>query len=205
MHRDIFYRVHTARRMVALTFDDGPFPEFTPRVLAILRATGAHATFFVVGERAVAHPEIIRAIEAGGNELGNHTWSHARLTTLLNFEEIREIDRGAEALRRLGVHPVWFRPPYGAISHLGLLDVDAIGERTVEWVFAVDRALRVWGHNAASQLLAQIRPGDIILCHDARPKQLGLFRRLIDGLRERGFKVVTVSELVATERSGQAA
>ena len=181
-----------------MTFDDGPFPTYTPAVLALLRDTGAHATFFLVGKRAQARPDIVRAILAGGNEVGNHTWSHARLTSLLNFEQIQEIHRGAAALKTFGLRPAWFRPPYGAISRLGVLDADAIGERTALWTFAVDKALRIWGRNAASEILARVRPGDIILCHDARPKQLNLFRRLIDGLEERGYGVVTLSQLVGT-------
>ena len=197
MHRAVFYRVQTQKRMVALTFDDGPFAGYTPAVLAILRDTGAHATFFVVGVRAMAHPDILRAIVAGGNEVANHTLSHARLTTLLNFEQIQEIHRGADALKKLGVTPVWFRPPYGTISHLGVVDAEAIGERTVLWSYALDHALHQWGRNAVSEMLARIQPGDIILCHDARPTQFRLFRRLIDGLEERGYQVVTVSQLVA--------
>ena len=201
MHRDVFYRAHVSERMVALTFDDGPFPAFTPRVLSILRATGAHATFFVVGVRALAHPEIVRALLADGDEIANHTWSHERLTTLLNFEQIQQIHRGAEALKSLGIRPVWFRPPYGMISRLGVLDADAIGERTVLWTYALDHALRLWGRNAASELLSRVQPGDIILCHDARPRQFGLFRRLVDGLQERGYQVVTLSRLVSAETS----
>jgi peptidoglycan/xylan/chitin deacetylase (PgdA/CDA1 family) len=195
MSHAIFYRVDTRKREVAITFDDGPSPPYTTQILGMLHAAGAHATFFLVGRRALENPDLVRAITAGGNEIGNHTWSHLHLPALLDLQQNDQITRGADALARLGIHPTLFRPPYGLISALGVADVSRIGERTVLWSQALDHAFRVWGDRAAAEMLRRIHPGDIILCHDARPKQLGELRKLLDGLRAKGYGIVTVTEL----------
>ena len=196
MRHEIFYRIRTSQPMVALTFDDGP-NSYTPQILGFLRDAGAHATFFVVGHHALDHRDLVRAIIDGDNEVANHTWDHPHLTALLESEQKDEIVRGAGALAELGVHPVWFRPPYGLISSLGVRDALALGERTVLWSMALDHEYRVHGERADNYMLRNVRPGDIILAHDARPKTFGCLQRLLAGLRERGFAVLTVSELAA--------
>jgi peptidoglycan/xylan/chitin deacetylase (PgdA/CDA1 family) len=195
---DIFFRVITAQRVVALTFDDGPFADYTPAVLQILRDGRAHATFFVVGARAAARPDLLRAIVGDGNEIGNHTWSHAHLTWMLDRDQNEEITRGADTLRRLGYEAPLFRPPYGLMSELGVRDAAAAGERTVLWTFSLDREARRHRGAAVAEILRRIRPGDIILAHDARPALYGALRDLLAGLEARGYRVVTVSQLLAT-------
>src|SRR6266498_1380778 len=166
----IFYRVDTGDRAVALTFDDGPIPGYTEKILDLLRRYNARATFFLVGKRAVARPDLVQAIAAGGNEIGNHTWDHAHLTWILDRQQREEIRGGERALAGLGVQPIWFRPPYGLISDLGVKDALEIGERTILWSVAVDRAYSKWHDRAATEILRRIRPGDVILAHDARPR-----------------------------------
>jgi len=200
MQESIFYRVRTSQRAVALTFDDGPIPGHTERILDLLRAEGMHATFFVVGKRAFARPDLVRAITTGGNEIGNHTWSHQHLTWVLDDVQRDEIARGARELEQFGVHPIWFRPPYGLISRLGVKDVTAAGERTVLWSVSIDRALSRWGDRAVSELLSRVHPGDIILAHDARPGSFDALQRLLAGLKRKGLRCGTVSELVAGSR-----
>jgi peptidoglycan/xylan/chitin deacetylase (PgdA/CDA1 family) len=197
MRHAIFYRVRTDRPMVALTFDDGPDARYTPRILAILKQTDAHATFFVLGHRVLEHPDLVGLIASSGNELGNHTQSHPHLTWLLGKQQRSEITGGANALEELGYHPVWFRPPYGLVSSMGVADALSLGERTVLWSMALDHEYRVHHGACVGAMLRNVRRGDIILAHDARPKTFDSLRRLLDGLRERGFQVVTVSELVA--------
>lgn len=197
MNPSIFYRVRTSRPLVALTLDDGPKPIYTAEVLHFLQDAGVHATFFVLGHRALENPDLLAATIAAGNEIGNHTMTHLNLTTVLDREQNAEITGGADALARLGVHPVLFRPPYGQISAVGVSDAVAIGERTVLWSVSLDREVRIWGDQAAAEILRRIRPGDIILAHDTHPKTFDALKKLLAGLRGRGFSVVTVSELLA--------
>src|SRR2546427_12958967 len=102
----VVYRVGTSERAIALTFDDGPFATYTPQVLDILAQEGAHATFFLVGQRASALPGIVARILREGDEIANHTWSHPHLTALLEPQISSEITAGAKAIEALGVHPV---------------------------------------------------------------------------------------------------
>jgi peptidoglycan-N-acetylglucosamine deacetylase len=197
LHHQIFYRVRTAQRLVALTFDDGPDILYTPQVLQILRNTGARATFFVLGHRVKEYRPLVDQIAAAGHELANHTMNHPHLTWLLGEQLKDEITQGAQALQDAGYHATWFRPPYGLISRLGVGDAAALGERTVLWSMALDHEYRVHHGGCVRAMLRKVKPGDIILAHDARPTTFDSLRKLLEGLRERGFRVVTVSELVA--------
>src|SRR5262249_8022340 len=100
---------------IALTFDDGPDPEVTPRILELLAAHGQRATFFVIGRRAEAEPALVRAIAEQGHAIGNHSYTHAWLTPLWRTERLAPVLlRGQEVLERVaGVRPRWFRPPVG--------------------------------------------------------------------------------------------
>src|SRR5437763_10715233 len=107
-------RVDTHQRLVALTFDDGPDPRWTPRVLDLLREYHAHATFFEVGKNVVAHPDLVHAVLADGNEVGDHTWDHPDLDLMSPAQVDQEIERGADAIRQVGAPaPRYFRPPKG--------------------------------------------------------------------------------------------
>ncbi len=102
---------------MALTFDDGPDPRYTPKVLDILAQHKTHATFFLVGTRAAAHPDIVRRIHQEGHEIGNHSWDHANLTRLSAGEIRDQVSRTQAAIIAAGVPaPRWFRPPYGAVN-----------------------------------------------------------------------------------------
>jgi peptidoglycan/xylan/chitin deacetylase (PgdA/CDA1 family) len=194
-------------RRVALTFDDGPDPVWTPRIADLLDAAGARATFFCVGRHVEAHPDIARRLVGGGHELGNHSFAHPRT---LNFRFAaameREVLRGETALRavtgELG-RPL-YRPPVG-LRNPSLARVAArLGLRVVTWslhsrdTFATDAAA------LAARVLARVRPGDIVLLHDGSDRP-GADRRvtltalpaILEGLRARDLEPVTVSALLA--------
>jgi peptidoglycan/xylan/chitin deacetylase (PgdA/CDA1 family) len=110
--RRLVWSVPTTASLAALTFDDGPDPEFTPRILEVLAANHARATFNLVGWNAVRHPELVRAVIAAGHELGNHTWTHLDLAQQPARETQRQLDLGCRAIEAAaGVRPRWFRPP----------------------------------------------------------------------------------------------
>jgi peptidoglycan/xylan/chitin deacetylase (PgdA/CDA1 family) len=198
-------RVVTSQDVVALSFDDGPDESYTPRILQLLTRTQAKATFFVIGERASMNPGIVEAEISAGMELANHTWSHADLPDLSLRDTVTEADRTSELLDSLGVPGELFRAPYGEISAPQAHSLTDEGLVLVHWSLPIDTYL----HEAqpdfdavAGDIAAAIRPGDIILAHDARDGGIGrdstvaVMQRLLPLLREQGVRVVTVSTLL---------
>jgi peptidoglycan-N-acetylglucosamine deacetylase len=184
---------------VALTFDDGPNPDVTPRLLDLLREQGASATFFCIGERAAAHPEIVRRMAAEGHTVGNHTFRHAWWTNFLFGRRLRqEIARAQDGLTAiLGSAPRFFRPPAGLTNpHLrGALE--QLGLTLVGWdVRPFDRGADP--NAVVERVLRRVRDGSIIVLHDGDARSDPLLRvvaALIAGLRARGYRVVSLEGL----------
>ncbi len=187
---------------VALTFDDGPSPALTPRVLDILNRYGAKGTFFVVGRSVSRNSNILARAVAEGHEVGAHTWSHIKMTASGTQRVISEMDRtNAAILSATGVMPKIMRPPYGAVnSHLVSLMKSRYGMSTIMW----DVDTRDWQHPGVSvvtqRAVGRARPGSIILLHDIHESTLHAVEGIVSGLQARGFKIVTVSELMALGR-----
>jgi peptidoglycan-N-acetylglucosamine deacetylase len=183
---------------VALTFDDGPDPVDTPKLLDLLREKGVKATFFVVGKRADQYPEIVRRAWAEGHLIANHTWSHYSLFCFLMPRRLRaEIERGTESVRRsCGSRPRFFRSPVG-MRHplLGPYLKDA-GLEYVSWSIRTRDTLTANSRVLARRILNKAASGDIILLHDhlsgGADAMLEALPRVIDELRERGFEFVLV-------------
>lgn len=199
--------VRTTRRLVALTFDDGPDPRWTPQVLELLHRHGATATFFDTGLNAMARPDLVAAEIGAGNGVGDHTWSHPHLTHLGASAIDAEIVRGAQAIQRAGApEPRLFRPPFGASNETVAVVADAEGYRTVLWSVALEHFLsRTSDTNAAvAAVLDRVQPGSIILAHDGgvpdRTRTLQALPMLLEGLETRGYRVVDVEALLAAAR-----
>ncbi len=200
-------RVSTDRPVVALTFDDGPDPTLTNDVVALLGRYHDRATFFHVGSHAEAFPKLVREESAAGMELGNHTWTHPHLPALSTAEAAMEIERTQDELvGSTGVSPQLFRAPFGLITPDELRSVEAMGLTPVHWSIPLDHyvdELALDPTQAAGQLLDDIRPGDIILAHDARDggidrsAAMAALRILLPALDRRGIDVTTVSELLS--------
>jgi peptidoglycan/xylan/chitin deacetylase (PgdA/CDA1 family) len=188
-------RVNGAR-CVALTFDDGPDPVYTPKLLDLLREKDVKATFFVVGKRADQYPEIVRRASAEGHLVGNHTWSHYPLFCFLMPGRLRtEIERCTESVRRsCGFPPRFFRSPVGLRHPLLAPYLENAGLEYISWSI---RTLDTFTANSsilAQRILNKAASGDIILLHDHLPRgtaaMLQALPRVIDELRERGFEFV---------------
>lgn len=181
---------------VALTFDDGPNPVDTPKLLDILRDKNVKATFFVVGKRADQYPEIVRRAWAEGHLIANHTWSHPHLFCFLTPSRLRsEIERGAESVRRIcGYRPRLFRSPVGMRHPLLRPYLRAAGLEYVSWTIRTRDTLTANSEVLARRILNQAASGDIILLHDHLPRgadvMLETLPRVIDELRQRGFEFV---------------
>ena len=202
------FRVQTGKRLVALTFDDGPDPRWTPTVMQLLRQHHDGATFFLVGRNALANSELVKAEVDGGFEIGDHTFTHPDLDLLSPSEVQREIADGAEAIEKAGApRPTLFRPPKGLTDDAVGVIADADEYRTVFWELTLERFVN---HSpdtdtAVRALLARIRPGTIILAHDGgtpdRSRTLAALPVLLDGLDRLGYRGVSVHDLLKAGRA----
>jgi peptidoglycan/xylan/chitin deacetylase (PgdA/CDA1 family) len=178
-----------------LTFDDGPHPEQTPRLLDILQRYGARATFFVVGRQVERYPDLVRRIVDEGHEVGNHSFFHASLDLMSAQEAVQGILRTQQLLRRLvgEVHPL-YRPPHGKLNLRKLLRLWWAGMRIVLW--NVDP--RDYGYDTPDELTEWLRRnplqgGDIVLFQDRLPHAAAVLPELIESARQRGLDFVPVS------------
>jgi peptidoglycan-N-acetylglucosamine deacetylase len=191
------------RRAVSLTFDDGPDPEWTPRVLDVLAREGVRAAFFLIGQRARRAPEEARRIADAGHDLGNHTWSHPSLWRCGPAHTEREIGDGHAAIAdAAGAPPRFFRPPWGK-TNLAMFGVAReLGTPCVFWTVQPEGRRPVVPAEQARRGLARARGGAIYDLHDADGVP-GAGRRLaeylpalIAGLRAQGYALVPLRELL---------
>ena len=191
---------------VALTFDDGPDPEITPRLLDLLDKHSIPATFFVTGERAARYPAIIRDILARGHSIGNHSFKQMPLLMLMGMRTLRrEIESVQSELGRFGIVPLAFRPPVG-ITNSRLWRI--LREQGMYCVTFSCRVLDLGNRRIArlaARVLRAVSPGDIVALHDVAPpsgkteKLLEEFDTLIRGLKERELQVVPLARLIGKE------
>ena len=187
---------------IAMTFDDGPSPETTPRLLDILKQRNIKATFFMIGQNAERNPTIVQRILAEGHEIGNHSWTHPQLSKLPDDRVTDEINKTQAAIKSAsGYTPVLLRPPYGAITARQKDWIEKqFGLSVIMW--SVDPF--DWKRPGASvieqRILAGARPGAIILSHDIHKQTVDAMPATLDALAEKGFKFVTVSQLIAMNK-----
>ena len=201
----------TTRRVMALTYDDGPDPSRTPIVLDELAASRSRATFFMLVQQAEAFPELARRVVAEGHEVGLHGIDHSRLTSMPIAEVRRRTSEGKRRLEDLvGVPVRYFRPPYGAQNKRSFLIARATGMDVIAW--------SVWGRDweeqpasaIAQRLLRGLAPGGIALLHDAyAPEEEttrtaptadtgATLRHFLDGLTDSGYAIAPLAELLAS-------
>ena len=189
---------------VALTFDDGPHPEQSAKLLDILKERGVRTTLFMVGQACEKHPELLRRAFVEGHEIGNHTWTHPSLTKLGTPEVLDELDRTSAIIGAVtGRNPALMRPPY--IDTNAALD-QLIAEHCGMKVIGATVDSRDWsGHGAertADYIYKGIKAGAIVLCHENQPNTIKAMGEILDTLLAREFEFVTVSELIAREEAG---
>jgi peptidoglycan/xylan/chitin deacetylase (PgdA/CDA1 family) len=194
---------------VALTFDDGPDPRYTPRILATLARAKMPATFFMVGRQAAAHPQLVRRVAHAGQAVGGHTWNHARLDRLPPAQVAAEVDCTNRLLARLAGRPVrLLRPPDGAYDREVLDLLAARGLQLVLWT----ADSRDWARPGVGRIVAtvarELRPGAIILFHDGggdRSQTVAALPTVLRRLHARGYRVVALptSAAAPAKRLGQ--
>ncbi|WP_345541291.1 polysaccharide deacetylase family protein [Phytohabitans rumicis] len=206
---NVRWHVPTEQPFVALTFDDGPGPQWTPMVLDVLDRHRAPATFFVVGERLTRHEDLMRH-RIGRHELGNHTWAHRDLGKLDEAGVRDQLLRTHVAIRRVaGYPPTLMRPPWGHLGGSTLVIADEFEYDVVMWSHQMRE--KRYAHNPPAQardIVDNVQPGSIVLAHDigARHRLVALNQldAILNGLHRRGLRPVTVSTLIAAAAAGRA-
>lgn len=208
-HRNspLFGRVRTRTRAqgkaVALTFDDGPNPAATPVILDALADRGVKATFFVLGRHADRWPELVRRVADEGHAIGNHGYFHRKLHRRSPRYVREDLRLGTEAIERAcGVRPRWFRAPHGFRTPWVVPIAGRLGQETVGWSLGVWDSDRPGAEVIASRSIEGTRPGSILLLHDGDGYDADGDRRqtaqavpsIIDGLRQRGYRFVTLDD-----------
>jgi len=200
----IFSGTTACGKKIALTFDDGPHPVKTPKILALLEKHGVKATFFIVGSNADYYPEIVAREAEAGHELANHSYTHAKLSVLTEAEIRNEIARADEAIKKAaGLSPKLFRPPEGAYSKDIVKIASGMGKETIIWtVDTMD-----WAKSPCEKIVENVKAnvtfGSIILFHDCTRDgtfTLEALEILLPYLKSQGYEFVTVSELIESER-----
>lgn len=187
---------------IAMTFDDGPKPGQTDRLLDMLKERGIKVTFFVIGQNAAAAPELIKRMVDEGHEVANHSWNHPSLTKLSAAAVAEQINKTDEAIVAGGApRPTLMRPPYGATNaSLNRRFNEEFGHKVILWtVDPLDWKIRNSEH-VQSEILANTKPGAIILSHDIHPTTVSAMPATLDALLAKGYKFVTVSQLIAMDR-----
>ncbi|MBJ7327988.1 MAG: polysaccharide deacetylase family protein [Chthoniobacterales bacterium] len=193
--------VHTNRRVLALTFDDGPSAELTPKLLDLLKKEGVRATFFVIGSNVQAHPDIARRIVAEGHEIANHSWSHPQLPRLGAERLEQEIKNTTDIIEQTtGQRVTMMRPPYGAINErVKNAIIKTHGLDLLMWSVDPRDWTRPGPEAVERRLLAGAAPGAIMLCHDIHSGTIAAMPGTIAQLKAKGYSFATVSELLAMD------
>lgn len=196
-------RGRTTLPYIAMTYDDGPHPQNTPRLLDMLRDRNIKATFYVIGRSVNNYPHIVRRIVAEGHEIGNHTWTHRKLTALSDASVRKELNSTRDAIvAASGVKPRTMRPPYGALRQNQRAWIyKEYGYPTILWNVDPEDWKRPGLSVVTSRIVNGTRNGSIVLAHDLHKPTVDAMPATLDGLLRKGFKFVTVSQLLALNPS----
>ncbi|MBN3522946.1 polysaccharide deacetylase family protein [Paenibacillus apiarius] len=200
---DIVWEVPSAGKRIALTFDDGPDPKNTPKILELLKQYDAKATFFLVGRRVEKHPQLVKHTVSEGHEIGNHSYHHKYLRRGTSPAVIKdEIIRAHRVIEEVsGIEPRLYRPPGGYYNENLVKVAQANDYRVVMWSWHQDT--KDWSspgvHRIVNKVLDHARNGDIVLMHDFNDRSsqtVEALKEILPELKKRGYSFVTVSELM---------
>src|SRR5437899_3712496 len=193
-----FSSVHVDGPYIAMTFDDGPSATLTPKLLDILAAHHMKVTFFVLGEMVAEHPEILARAAREGHEIASHSWSHPNFAKMSQEGVRSQLQRTDDEIKSTtGKRPTLFRPPYGSITEREKRWIhDEFGYDIILWDVDPLDWKRPGPAVVRNRILKETRPGSIVLSHDIHPGTIEAMPSTFDQLEAKGFKFVTVSELI---------
>lgn len=199
----VFTRCAVPAPVIAITFDDGPNPDHTPRLLDMLKARNIKATFFMVGRCVVTWPHLVKRMAKEGHEVANHSWSHPLLTRLGNASLDSQLQKTHDAIiQACGIAPRHYRPPYGAIGMSQRKHIhEQFGYSTILWdVDPLDWKTPRNSRKVQERILANTKSGSIILTHDIHGSTVDAMPATLDALMARGYQFATVSQLLELEK-----
>lgn len=197
----VTYELLTRDKIIALTFDDGPHPIYTPQILDILDQYQVKATFFMIGSRMEEYPEIVKEVSARGHFIANHTYTHPSNLRAESLENLkREIDQCQQSIERLsGQTNYLFRPPRGILNPKIIKMLHEQGYTVVLWSISADHHDAPTPEMMAARVIKHAHPGEIVLIHDGRTdlrwKDVAATRLIIENLSRQGYQFVTLEEL----------
>jgi peptidoglycan/xylan/chitin deacetylase (PgdA/CDA1 family) len=186
--------LHHERKKIAITFDDGPNPDYTETLLAGLKERGVRATFFLLGREVELYPDIVAQIHADGHLIGTHSYEHVNLHNLHDAEAIAQVDRTNAAIYEVTkTYPEYIRPPFG--SWKANLDYET---KMIEVLWDIDPVDWKTSNSdiIAKRVIDQVQENDIILLHDASESSVNAAFKIIDALLAQDYVFVTVDEIV---------
>jgi len=207
VRKGTLYHINARDKVVALTFDDGPSNVWTPQVLDDLRRAGVKATFFMIGEHVKQYPQIAKMVAAEGHEIGNHTYKH-NVLLYYKMDELKDDIEKTEGIIKeaTGQTTHYFRPPKAWVTNQEKRKIKEMGYEIILWSLNSKDWVNFDDKYIVRYLVKHVRPGDIILFHDAggvfgiengsRKETVKVIPRLIEKLKERGYRFVTISELL---------
>jgi len=200
-----FSEVNVDGPYIAMTFDDGPHATNTPKLLEMAAKRHIKLTFFVLGECIEQNPDVLRQEVAEGHEIGNHSWSHPNLAKLSDEGLRTQLQRTEDMMvKTAGIKPKLMRPPYGELTKRQRILVNhEFGYKVILWDVDPLDWKRPGSDVVAQRIIAGARPGLIILSHDIHPPTIAAMPEVFDALLAKGFKFVTVSELLAMDKGGE--
>ncbi len=189
---EIYIKEDDEKPKIAITFDDGPNPQWTPRLLDGLKERGVKASFFVIGEKAEKYPEIIKRMYEEGHVIGNHTYTHVQLTTLSNEKACEEIKKTCQVLYDItGEYPEFIRPPFGSWDENLECGIDLM---PVMWTIDTLDWSSKNADSVVVKAMKQVKENSIILLHDNYESSVEGALRIIDQMMAQGYEFVTVEE-----------
>lgn len=195
--QSLLVRGDVHRKEIALTFDDGPHPAWTPQLLDVLRQCRVPATFFLVGEMAERYPGLVRDEVAAGDEVGNHTYHHVSLVKVGSADDAAEIAACGDVLKDItGKRPYLFRPPGGKLDPAALSAAAAQGYTTVMWTDDPGDYASPGVEAIVERTLHCARPGGILLLHDGIPQTIAALPQIVASLRAEGFTFVSMDQML---------
>jgi peptidoglycan/xylan/chitin deacetylase (PgdA/CDA1 family) len=200
-----FTEVNVDGPYIAMTFDDGPHATNTPKLLDLAAKKHIRLTFFVLGECVQQNPAVLQREVAEGHEIGNHSWSHPNLAKLSDEAVRSQLQRTEDIIvKTAGIKPKLMRPPYGELTKRQRIWVNHdFGYKVILWDVDPLDWKRPGPSVVARRIIAGARPGSIILSHDIHPPTIEAMPQVFDALLAKGFKFVTVSELLAMDKGGE--
>jgi peptidoglycan-N-acetylglucosamine deacetylase len=204
----MIYKAHTNKKVIALSFDDGPDNRFTPLILDVLKKYDVNATFFLLGTRVHSYPDITQRIYSEGHAIGNHTYWHPILTNTGVQNMISEIEKNEkEIMSIIGIKSDLFRAPYGALDQHLVEQLEKMGYRGVGWSVDSEDWRSLTSEEVKQNVLNAIHPGAIVLMHSAGhwtqdlTGTVNALNELIPYLKKEGYIFVTIQELWSIEHT----